>query len=148
MDNQEKKYGYYKGMLSDEGAEIVTTGSEYSLYSTIDSLGYFIWRYNHDLADGRIASSNEINTMLEEAQYAIEFAVLNTRRFGVEIPEPEDEKHVENTDSYKKWYEWWDNYIKNVLSNEEYNLLQEKVKNGEEYYMYRPEGSWKEESLC
>ena len=106
-----KKYGYYEGILTQEGINAVKNGAEIELYLTINSLGDFIWRMNHDAAHGRFEMTESIKEDLEKAQYAIEFAVLNSCRFGIEIPEPKENEHVQRTESYNKWFRWWNNYF-------------------------------------
>ncbi len=68
----------------------------------INSLGYFIWRMNHDAADGRITITPAMEKDLQNAQLSIEFAVFNTKRFDVQIKYPEENEHVERSESYSK----------------------------------------------
>lgn len=141
MDN--KQYGVYTGFLKEESIKIAQEGEERDLFSLIDGIGYFIWRMNHDAAHGRFEMTEGIEEDLKEAQYAIEYAVLNTRRFGVEIPDVEENGHVERTDSYDKWFRWWNDYFKYKLTDDEWNEYQRASENKEDLSKYRPEGDWK-----
>lgn len=141
---EKKKYGVYTGILTDEGVEKAKNGTEFDLYSQINGLGAFIWRMNHDLADGRLETSEGIIKSLEEAQYSIEFSVLQTKRFGVDVEEPKDDGHVVATKSYKNWFDWWDTYIQRQLTNEEYHELEMLIHTKQDYSKFRPSGDWKE----
>jgi hypothetical protein len=142
MDTDNKIYGTYPGFLKEKGVNKVINGTELELYFTINSIGGFIWRMNHDAAHSRIVLTEKMNEDLNEAQYAIEFAVLNTRRFGVEIPEPKDNEHVQRTEPYNKWFSWWNHYIQHKLTDEEYKELDKLMETGQDYSSFRPEGTW------
>jgi len=135
---EEKKiFGVYPGSLKD--VEYIKNCSEQTLYFLINTLGGFIWRMNHDMADGRIKE----NVDLSGEQYAIEFCVYQTTRFGVEILEAKEDEHIKNSHSYWAWFRWWDSYFQNELSSrefEEYNKLSNQKLN---ISKYRPKGDWK-----
>lgn len=143
-NNTEKVFGTYTGCLTAEGIGLITSGTELQLYLTIFSLGGYIWRTNHDAYHGWIELTKEDYTSLIECQYAIEFAVLQTRRFGVEIPEPKNNEHVKRTDSYNKWFRWWDDYIQQGLTDEEHKVLDSLINNNKDYSEFRPKGDWKD----
>ena len=139
MADEKKQFGKYDGgILADPS--IVNTCTEQKLYRLIDALGYNVWRLNHDMADGRIKE----NIDLMPYQYAIEYCVMHTTRFGVEISEPKEGEHVEATKSYWAWFEWWDNYFKNTLTDEEYKEYEHKSEKGEDISKFRPTGDWKD----
>jgi hypothetical protein len=135
---EEKVYGEYPGFLSKEGIDIVSNGNELDLYMTINSIGHFIWRMNHDAADGRLDLKLEQLHDLMEAQYAIEYAVLQTKRFGVDVSKDPDSDHVKTSDGYFKWLEAWNNYIQYELPESEYDNLMSLMKSNGDYSMYRP----------
>lgn len=135
----EKQFGKYDGGILEDPS-IVNNCTEQKLYSLIDSLGYRIWRLNHDMADGRI----EQNIDLMPYQYAIEYCVMHTTRFGVEISEPKEGEHVKATKSYWAWFEWWDNYFKRTLTDEEYEEYERKSEKREDISKFRPTGDWKD----
>jgi hypothetical protein len=135
---EEKVYGEYPGFLSKEGIDIVSNGNELDLYMTINSIGHFIWRMNHDMADGRIELKPGLVHDLLEAQYAIEFAVTNTNRFGIDITKGTETEHVKPSDNYYTWLRAWDDYIQYELNEDEYNKLMDLIKNNGDYSMYRP----------
>lgn len=138
-----KRFGFDCDVLSEDGVKMVLSGSEIALYAYIDALGGIIWRVNHDISHGRLAITDKIQSELLELQYCIEFAVYNSRRFGVEIPEPKENEHVQRTESYNKWFRWWDNYIKNTLTSVEFSKLGELLKNEKDVSHYRPNEDWR-----
>jgi hypothetical protein len=138
MKAEEKQYGKYDGGML-ENPSCVTTCSEQELYFYINTLGGMLWRLNHDMAHGRI----EKNLDLSPYFYAIEYCVMHTTRFGVEIEEPKAGEHVKPTVSYLAWFCWWDNYFQNTLSQEEYEIYRHKVHKGEDVSQFRPAGDWR-----
>jgi len=132
-----KIYGIYPGSIKD--VEKINELDEINLYFMIDALGGHIWRCRHDMSHGRIPEFD-----LTEEQYALEYMVYQTKKFGVELEEPEIDKHIIATPSYRAWFNFYDNHFKNVLNNEQWNTFQQKQINGEDVSEYLPNGNWKE----
>ena len=91
---------------------------------------------NHDLADGRIPESKEMNASLAEAQERIQCAVSQTARFGIEEPFEKDSKGA--SPEYWKWFRAWDLKIKG-LSEEEWHKFDSMVSNGGDLSSYKPD---------
>ena len=75
---------------------------------------------------------------------ALEYCMLQTRRFGVEIENPPINEPVEATKSFWAWFNWWNDFF---FNDPTYSRL------GEYYARYlkiednsdiRPEGDWRE----
>ena len=98
-----------------------------------------LWRLNHDMADGRI---EEVDTT--DIQYGLEYLVNKTRKFGVELPEPEAGKHLEPTESYLTWFKFFHDHFHYWLTDEEWKNYQKARKNKEDVSAYMPQGSWKD----
>ena len=113
---------------------------EVTLYIIINSLGGFIWRMNHDLADGRILESPDIGNSLAEMQKKIEFAVDCTKRFGVGQPRSDQGGP---TPEYRSWFRWWNSYI-DGLSTVNCGKLEGAINKGEDVSSWRPQGDWRE----
>ena len=128
-------YGIDPGSISD--VEEINNLSEVDLYFAIDALGGHIWRCNHDMYHGRIPKTD-----LTEEQYAIEYMVYQTKKFGVELPEPEVDKHITPTPSYRAWFEFYHHHFNDVLSNEEWNAFQRAKKAGQDTSSFMPSGHW------
>lgn len=137
MENEEKIFGIYPGIIKDTSE--VDNYDEIDLYFMIDSIGGMIWRLNHDMADGRIERVD-----LTGYQYAIEYCLNQTRKFGVELDEPTPGKHMETTDSYRAWYSFYNNHFKNVLTDDEWDEFQRRKNCGEDYSKFLPKGDWRE----
>lgn len=103
------------------------------------NVGAFIWRMNHDLADGRIKATKEEIQSIDEDIMNIRKdqleAVKQTIRFGVEQPVIGDNNAP--TEKYWAWFRAWDSYIEG-LSEEEWKILKQKIDNGEDCSEYRP----------
>lgn len=137
-----KIYGTYTGLLSKDGIDVVTNGTELELYSIINSINKMIWKLSCSSSYGKIQYTEKMRKNLIEAQYSIEFAILHTKRFGVDIPDPKENEHVERTDAYTKWFTWWNDYIQYHLSNEDYKRLKTLIDTKQDYSEFRPKGTW------
>ena len=98
---------------------------EIMLYFTINTLGGFIWRMNHDMADYRIPAEDHpaVDKDVRKAQEQIQFAVDHTTRFGISQPRGADGKA---TPEYWAWFQRWDGYV-NSLSEEQFAELNEAL---------------------
>ena len=130
-------YGIDPGCLKDP--EKIKNLNEVDLYLMIDALGGHIWRCRHEMAHGRIEQFD-----LTEEQYALEFMVYQTKKFGVELDEPAIDKHITPTPSYNAWYKFYSNHFRYTLTDEEWNAFQKAQQNGEDTSKFMPEGNWKD----
>ena len=128
-------YGIDPGCISN--VEKINNLSEVDLYFAIDVLGEHIWRCNHDMAYGRIP---EID--LTEEQYALEYLVYQTTKFGVELPDPEIDKHITATPSYNAWYKFYADHFKYTLTDEQWDAFQLAQIEGKDTSMFMPSGHW------
>lgn len=135
-----KIYGIYPGSISD--VDKINNLNEVELYHSIDSMGALIWRLNHEMSHGRIEQTD-----LTELQYGIEYMVYQTTKFGVELDEPQIDKHITPSPSYLKWYKFYDNHFKNVLTNEEWDAYQEAKSKGEDISCFMPTGKWNDDEI-
>lgn len=124
----------------------IETCSERDLYFTIDFFGGFIWRMNHDMADGRIPLEDHpaIDKDVSRCRERSCIAVKQCSRFGVD---PAVDKDNRPTDDYWKWYRWWDGWKKG-LSAEEWDVFDTANSRGlteEEERLYQPAGDWRGE---
>ena len=146
LESQEEKekrtkttriYGKDPGSIQD--VERIINLSEVELFLAIDGLGGHIWQCNHDMAHGRIPKID-----LTEEQFALEFLVYQTTKFGVELAEPEIDKHILPTPSYQAWYNFYSNHFKNVLTDEEWNTFMQALNNGQDTSAFMPSGKWQD----
>lgn len=128
-------YGIDPGSIQD--TEKINNLSEVNLYFAIDAMCRHIWRCRHDMSHGRIP---EID--LTEEQYALEYMVYQTTKFGAELPTPEIDKHITATPSYNAWYKFYSNHFKTVLTDEQWNAFQQAQRNGQDTSTFMPSGHW------
>ena len=128
-------YGIDPGSIKD--VERINNLSEVDLYLAIEAIGSHIWRCKHDMAKGRIPKID-----LTEEQYALEYLVYQTTKFGVELPAPEIDKHIIPTPSYNAWYNFYSNHFKNVLTDAQWNAFQQAQKNNQEVSKFMPKEHW------
>jgi len=124
-------------MLSEEEKKEVEEYNECKLYFTIDAIGGFIWRMNHDISHGRIEMSEGIQSDLEHLFEVQQYALQQLGKFGVD---PESTNDRVNGD-YGKWYRHWDNW-KKEMSNEEWRNFDHKMSKDEDYSDLLPKDSW------
>ena len=128
-------YGIDPGSIQD--VERINNLSEVDLYFMIDAMGGHIWRCKHNMAHGRIP---EID--LTEEQYALEYMVYQTTKFGVELPEPEMDKHITATPSYNAWYKFYADHFKYTLTDEQWKAFQRAQESGQDTSAFMPSGHW------
>ena len=138
-------------MKDEEYQEMIKNCSEVDLYLTIDGLGYFVWRMNHDLADGRICDNDkqraEVDKDIQKVQKQLEETVPYCSRFGVDYELIEKENPITGRnvqvacDDYWKWYRHWDEWKKS-LSDEQWDEFQSLKSKSESFDHLLPEKRW------
>lgn len=133
--SDEKIYGIYSGSL--QLPEMIDELSEVDLYLQIDALKENIyWKYK--MAS---AAHSQLNTT--EDDYALEYLIYKTKKFGTKIPEPKRGQHIRITEEYERWYEYYENHFKKNLTEEEWNEFLIKKYNNEDVSEFLPSGKWK-----
>lgn len=124
--------------LSEQDKSDILAMDEVTTYFLVDECGMYLFRMNHDLADGRVPdeSKEEVLKGMAEIRVIQKFTVDNLGRFDVD---PESAFDKENG-NYWKWYRFWSNW-KNNLTDDEW-----KVVSTGEYQPYLPKTSWKDET--
>jgi hypothetical protein len=138
---KEKIYGkYFEINKTSEELELLT---EQEIYFAINTLGGFIWRMNHDMADGRIESTDGIMKDLDMAQYNIEYFVVLSSKFGTKTKVAKTvNEHVHQTKEYWTWYRWWDDYFQKELTTSEWKEYMKLLKDKKDVSCYRPSTDW------
>lgn len=136
-NNETKIWGLYPGFLKPEEIDKL---SEIEIWEQINNLGNQIYWDGEDLGKPWSTKTKED---LEEAQYALEYLIYQTRRFGVEFPkEPNITEHIERTLTYTAWYSYWYDHF-NKMSREKYEEFVNARFCGKDTSKYMPTGSWK-----
>ena len=133
-----KIYGEYQGSI--ENRYKVKALDEIDLWAEIDALAGYLSLLNYYKTKGDFKN---INT--DEDEYALEYLMYQTTNFGVDLNLPEDEhEHIEQSDSYKAWYNFYANYFKKELPYKEYKKFLKLRKEGLDTSNFVPKGNWKE----
>lgn len=78
-------------------------------------------------------------------RYNYEFLIYSTRKFGVEFDEePSETRHVKKSESYYRWFKFWDNHFKNMDRYYYFLFLDDRARK-KDVSKYMPDGSWKDE---
>jgi len=139
MENNEKKWGIYPGLINPI---VMNSISEIDVWKKIDNLGAVMFWTRHDADKPWVEPMTEKD--LIEAQYTLEYLVYYTRHFGVEFSyEPRNTIHVERSESYNAWYLFWKNHF-DSMDPDTYNKFVDDKFNCKDISKYMPEISWKE----
>lgn len=128
--------GKYPGSIKNP--EAFTNISELDLYFAIDALGGALWHHRHLMSHGIVPQTD-----LSEDQFALEYLVYQTVRFGVAIPEPCYGKTIQATPSYQKWYNFYHNHF-HGMSDERWQAFSQAYSAGEDVTPFLPKGSWRD----
>jgi len=137
MKNENRIFGLDPGAIKNP--EQIDNLSEIDLYFAIEGLGLHIWCRQYEMAHNRSQ-----NIDLTEQQFALEYLVYQTTKFGVDLPVPKKGYHIETTDSYNVWYKFYYNHFNNILSKEQFEKFQEKKLKGQNIEEFMPKGDWRD----
>ncbi len=118
--------------------EKVVAASEAELFLTINTYRTTMSMMNH------ATKRDEEPVDLTEYDYALDFCVYQTRKFGVELPDAEIDKRVTRTSSFVSWAIFWDNHFSNNLNEKEKAAYSQARKKGEDVSAFMPKVSWKD----
>jgi hypothetical protein len=124
--------------MTEQDQKDILSMDEATTYFLINECGMFLFRMNHDMADGRIPEEAHegITKDMVNIREVQKFAADHLDRFGVDPESVEDKTEGE----YWKWYTFWDEWKKNLTDDEW------KVVATGEYKEYLPTTSWKDET--
>lgn len=133
--SDEKIYGIYPGSI--QMPDFIDDLSEVDLYLQIDAVQENIyWKYN-------MASGAYVDINSSEDRYALEYLIYKTKKFGTKIPNPKAGKHIQITEEYINWYNYYENYFKNILTENEWNEFLRRKHCDEDVSEFLPSGKWK-----
>lgn len=76
-------------------------------------------------------------------EYAFDFCLAHLARFGVEQHFDFKTKRMEETKTFKAWYQWWYEYFESIMNDPELScLLYDMQKTCQSLDMFRPSGSF------
>lgn len=132
-----KGYGQYPGAFNEMSYYLNTCG-ELELFMLInDKAGYI--RFLRD--DFRDAGEHYLN--ISEEYCALDYAVMQTKRFGVEIEMPKQGR-VSKKGQFSDWFKWWHQYVYQELTEKDRKKIEEVMEEGHSLSEYRPKGTWKQ----
>ena len=138
MNQATNIYGLYQGSLNKEILKRINQISELDLWLLIYSAeSEIFWRNN----ENRMFEIDQKE--MEEAQYGLEYLIYQTKKFGVELNEPKEYEHIEKSDSFLSWYQYWREFVFSININVKNMILKLREK-GEDISEYLPKSSWKE----
>lgn len=134
-------YGTYPGAFKDK-CDYLDKCSEIELFLAInEKIGYINFLKDDFKGAGYQYSD------IDEEYFALDYVILLTRRFDVNIEQPMNGARVSRKGEAKDWYNWWHDYVYKNLTLEERTELKQHIEAGEDVSSYRPEGKWKSTSL-
>lgn len=80
-----------------------------------------------------------------EWEYAFDFCLAHLARFGVEQHFDSKTNRMEETESFKAWYQWWYEYFESIMDDSELScLLYNMQKTCQNLDMFRPNGTFED----
>ena len=77
-----------------------------------------------------------------ELDYNLDFLIYSTRKYGVEFDcEPSSTRRIEKSESFNKWFTFWENHRK-TLDTCKYAEFLHKLVNNEDVSEYMPDTKW------
>jgi len=104
--------------VKEDTKKKLESACEQYIWLTIDGLGDFVWRMNHDIADGRIPSTPSLEENILKMHETIIFATTQIKRFGPEVLDKDNKP----TKEYWDWYDTWKKYVEG-LSDKDFHKL-------------------------
>ncbi len=111
--------------------------SEGKLYLMISGMHTYIAELQEKMIHGLMPKRD-----LTEELLGAEYLIYQTRRFGVELDEPDVDKHIAPTPSYLFFMNFYAWHFEEVLSRKERYALAVAIKKGEDISAFLPSGSW------
>ena len=147
----EKISGIYPGTLQGQQKEIKNM-DEANVYllvrQVIDRLDNLSEFYNEHYIELANQELDRLQSEKIEWEYAFDFCLANLARFGVEQHFSIDTKRMEETDTFKAWYQWWSEYFEEIQNDKNlFKLFCDQRKNCLDLKMFRPNGSFND-LLC
>ena len=138
--NQVKISGLYPGSLKDI-VDHIDTLDETELFLLLKE----VRERKRDCLPRIVASNNSLEEIenLREINYAEEYLIYQTKRFGVDVPEPEKDKKISGAnESFISWYAYFvDHFSKLTIAQIDDFNFKRSVKS--DISMYKPEMSWR-----
>ena len=132
----QKISGVYPGNLRNP--DEVKNMNEVDLFLLIDYYIDYIAREAH------IVNTFHINIDLSELVYALDYLVYHTKKFGIDIKNPIAGEHIEPSEDFYVWYNFYKNHFEETLAPEVYDDFITLYYQGADVSYYLPEGSWKD----
>ena len=138
---EKKIWGLY--CPANYNPEKVLEMTEMDVWKTIELLGAALFWERHD-KNKPWRQPGRTPDEIKDSQYALEYLVYYTRNFGVEFTrEPSEEEHVENSQSFNSWYNFWKKHFEN-MSKQEYDEFILAKTQGKDITKYLPSKTWQE----
>ena len=134
---EKKIYGVYPGSLTN--VENINEMDEISLFLSLDSLTKYIFDTHERISKGNLPDMD-----ITEQNYALEYMMYQTTRFGVAINPPEEGKHVQISSSYLDWFTYYTKHFHDNMEEETFNQFLEDKRKGKDISSYLPEKTWSE----
>lgn len=132
----ERIYGIDPGYLAKQGLlEKVNNYPEYRLFLLLRGL--------HSVS---FYMAHEGEHISEDTELGIAYLEQLTTKFGVQMEEPGLGKECLRTESFYKWYDFWDNHFES-LSSEEWNSFEKDINLGKDVTRYLPENKWNDQEV-
>ena len=141
-NNDNKIYGLYWPKTICGGKPI----NEENKYLAIYGLERFVLMYARSIVLEQEGDYEGCLYPSDDLEYAIEYEFYNAKQFGLDLPEPQEGKHIVCAKSLA-WYKFYVDYFWKVLSHGQTDhlgkdIIRPLIKKGEDVSRFFPDGDW------
>lgn len=133
---ERKVYGEYQGNIKN--IDEIEKLNEIELFLAISSLESYILSYKRILAYNMTRGID-----ITEDEYALEYLINKTEKFGVELERDKDGRIIKTGD-YSNWYQYHNNHFARTLSREQFREFLDLKSKGYNVSKYLPNDSYLE----
>lgn len=135
--SNEKVPGLYPGII--KRTKEIDNLDEVDLYFKIMNLSEYLYKTKKEIESKKIPELD-----LTEYEYALQFLIYQTTRFGVEFNDPSEKEMLEISPSYEAWFNFYYTHFGSVFTEEQWISFQKLKNGGYDVSEFMPSGSWKD----
>lgn len=129
-----KVYGRDPGNIRD--IEAVKNADEIDLF-------LMIYELTNDLNILKYTVPTRISYVdMTLSTFALKYMIYQTKKFGVDLPEPKEGTQFITTESYDSWFNYYKKHIIDSYTSEEISAYKVLKKSGKDVSFFEPKGNW------
>lgn len=122
----------------------IKTLPDYEVYFIIEEFGTLIAKLDAAIRCKMVVLTNKIQKQIEDADYMINLAVQETRRFGVDDLLVVNNEVVDSSPKYRQWYRFWKRWRFDI-PEETWKAFVQARTNKQDLSQWLPKNSWQDD---